>query len=335
MEWFWRGVPTTIKNEIEDYCSVEASNKYVDNDFLRSYQTATEEKLGVQMKNGCVYISAGTAFMPVLEKAINSTYSETFVADNRKSFKNISPKNKYSVSLVGEECSEQFSTIKYEIKYIKIWDGRELGVAKAALTVPLSAEYRLANSGKSLQVLYEIGRMKKKQPHAFGVKLIKVDLNDVEFSNTLINVIPKIFAELASSRLKPDARRKYTVDLKSYEKQLSEPIQQARAKQKIIDERLKRASVRKEQERQALEKVRLEQVERDRAKARKEKMLTINRFRNNLKEGDQSHCGLVIEVRKTVVQIQTLIGPHWLKRDQIYPIGEARCNFVNGVYQEN
>jgi hypothetical protein len=60
----------------------------------------------------------------------------------------------------------------------------------------------------------------------------------------------------------------------------------------------------------------------------------VEAFRANLSEGDDSHCGLVIEVKSKVVKVQTVSGVHWLKRKQLYPAGSKPCNFLNGVYQE-
>ncbi len=60
----------------------------------------------------------------------------------------------------------------------------------------------------------------------------------------------------------------------------------------------------------------------------------INEFRASLAEGDDSHCGLIIEVRNKVVKVQTASGEYWLKRKQLYPADSRPCNFVGGIYQE-
>jgi hypothetical protein len=57
-------------------------------------------------------------------------------------------------------------------------------------------------------------------------------------------------------------------------------------------------------------------------------------FRTSLKEGDSTHCGLVIEVKKVVVKVQTIVGEHWFKINQLFPEGSADCRFVNNIYQE-
>jgi hypothetical protein len=57
-------------------------------------------------------------------------------------------------------------------------------------------------------------------------------------------------------------------------------------------------------------------------------------FRQSLKVGTETHCGLVIEVRPPIVKVQTMIGERWLKVAQLYPSGRRDCRFVNGVYQD-
>ena len=57
-------------------------------------------------------------------------------------------------------------------------------------------------------------------------------------------------------------------------------------------------------------------------------------LRVNLEVGSDTHCGMVIEIKKSIAKIQTSEGEKWLKLAQIYPAGSADCRFVNGVYQE-
>lgn len=38
-------------------------------------------------------------------------------------------------------------------------------------------------------------------------------------------------------------------------------------------------------------------------------------FRQSLQPGDESHCGLVVEVKKPLVKLQTMIGEYWLRID--------------------
>jgi hypothetical protein len=58
----------------------------------------------------------------------------------------------------------------------------------------------------------------------------------------------------------------------------------------------------------------------------------ISNFRTGLDVGDDSNCGLVIEVKKPVVKVQTSQGEHWLKIEELYPYGSADCFFINGQY---
>lgn len=55
-------------------------------------------------------------------------------------------------------------------------------------------------------------------------------------------------------------------------------------------------------------------------------------WREKLASGMQSHCGLVIERKGEIAKIQTQIGEHWLRVDQIHPPGAKRCRFENGQY---
>lgn len=66
-----------------------------------------------------------------------------------------------------------------------------------------------------------------------------------------------------------------------------------------------------------------------------ERRQIIASFRQHLKIGDDTHCGLVVDIRRTIAQVQSSIGLTWLKIDQLYPAHEgfATCEFVNGVYQ--
>ncbi|WNG30891.1 hypothetical protein F0U62_47910 [Cystobacter fuscus] len=58
------------------------------------------------------------------------------------------------------------------------------------------------------------------------------------------------------------------------------------------------------------------------------------KFRSSLAVGSDTHCGLVIEVRRPIAKVQSMIGEVWLKVDQLYPKGTRDCRFVNGTYQD-
>lgn len=57
-------------------------------------------------------------------------------------------------------------------------------------------------------------------------------------------------------------------------------------------------------------------------------------FRKTMKPGDSSHCGMVIEVKRPIAQVQTIIGAVWLKINQIYRPGDHLCLFENGAYRD-
>ena len=70
------------------------------------------------------------------------------------------------------------------------------------------------------------------------------------------------------------------------------------------------------------------------AEAAKRRARAATAFRAQMKVGDESNCGLVVEVKRPIVKIQTQVGELWLKIDKTYPAGLAGCRIVNGVYQE-
>ncbi len=67
-------------------------------------------------------------------------------------------------------------------------------------------------------------------------------------------------------------------------------------------------------------------------KERAEKIALIKKFRSELKSGDRSNCGLVVDVKRPIVNVQSMNGLVWLKIDEIYPVGLVGCEFYNNVY---
>ena len=68
-------------------------------------------------------------------------------------------------------------------------------------------------------------------------------------------------------------------------------------------------------------------------KAKQEKALkTAIGFRKGLRVGDDSNCGMIIDIKPPIIKIQTQIGEKWIRLDQVYPPSTG-CQFFNGVYQ--
>ncbi len=59
----------------------------------------------------------------------------------------------------------------------------------------------------------------------------------------------------------------------------------------------------------------------------------VKAFRKSLSEGDVSHCGLVVNVRDKLAQVQTMNGLHFILINQIYPDSLATCLIRNNIYQ--
>lgn len=75
-----------------------------------------------------------------------------------------------------------------------------------------------------------------------------------------------------------------------------------------------------------------QEVESKNAKIRDSARNKTAQFRKSLAVGDQSNCGLVIDVKKPIVQVQSKEGLLWVKIDEIYPNGLADCQIVEGNY---
>lgn len=57
-------------------------------------------------------------------------------------------------------------------------------------------------------------------------------------------------------------------------------------------------------------------------------------FRKSIASGNDTHCGMVIEVKRPLIKIQTLIGEKWFKLEQLFPSNTRTCRFVNGIYSD-
>ena len=55
------------------------------------------------------------------------------------------------------------------------------------------------------------------------------------------------------------------------------------------------------------------------------------RFRENLKIGDMSQCGMVVKIRRPIVKIQMADNERWIRISEIYPASSGRlCHFNVG-----
>lgn len=70
-------------------------------------------------------------------------------------------------------------------------------------------------------------------------------------------------------------------------------------------------------------------------KAMNERKKVVEAFRKSLKNGMDTNCGPILEVRDTLVKvyfpIQNYGNEHWIKRDEIFT-KEYGCRFLNGGY---
>jgi hypothetical protein len=78
--------------------------------------------------------------------------------------------------------------------------------------------------------------------------------------------------------------------------------------------------------------VRQKRIHANEQKAKKEQQKHLIGFRKNLKSGDDSHCGLIIDVKANIVLVQTMSGQLWIKKQDVYPPNQEQCRFMNGEY---
>jgi hypothetical protein len=68
--------------------------------------------------------------------------------------------------------------------------------------------------------------------------------------------------------------------------------------------------------------------------ATERKRITV--FRTSLKDGDETNCGPIIEVKGKLVKVSYAVAnygnEHWIRRDSIFP-SSYDCQFINGEYQ--
>jgi len=107
---------------------------------------------------------------------------------------------------------------------------------------------------------------------------------------------------------------------------LSGNVASQEALNRLTDERNRQAEIKREGQRQAKENA-------DRVAKETQRIAS---FRKSIREGVESNCGPVIEVKANLVKISYAVAnygnEHWIKRDQVFP-SEYGCRFYNGQYQ--
>lgn len=57
-------------------------------------------------------------------------------------------------------------------------------------------------------------------------------------------------------------------------------------------------------------------------------------FMQEIALGTNTHCGMVIQIRGDVVEVQTHLGTKWFRKSQLHSPGMEKCKFLNGQYVE-
>ena len=92
--------------------------------------------------------------------------------------------------------------------------------------------------------------------------------------------------------------------------QIAEPYVTDEGRQAIIDERAAKVERREQAKKANKERVKAEEIKTREAEVR---------FRSTMKAGDETNCGLVIEVKGEIVQIQTSRSTKWVRKEELSP----------------
>jgi Protein of unknown function (DUF1566) len=121
--------------------------------------------------------------------------------------------------------------------------------------------------------------------------------------------------ELTQWRAAEDVHQKESAQQRAVEMERQRIAEEAEERQRLIE--------------QAQERKRLE---REQVQERKK----LAAFRKSLRDGDDTNCGPVIEVKGKLVKVAFAVAnygnEHWVKREQILS-PDYDCRFVNGQYQ--
>lgn len=103
---------------------------------------------------------------------------------------------------------------------------------------------------------------------------------------------------------------------------------------KIKEQQLREAEAERERVREASEKEQQRQQEAGAAREKAQTRQTIVTFRKSLGIGQETHCGMIVGTNKSLIKVQTMIGEHWFRTEQLYPPRFAPCSFTNNVYDD-
>ena len=83
------------------------------------------------------------------------------------------------------------------------------------------------------------------------------------------------------------------------------------------------------------ERVQRAQAQAERAREERQRIETAAAaFREDISLGTETHCGMVVQMRESLVEVQTIEGQRWFRLNQLYPPAMMGCRFFNGQYVE-
>lgn len=88
------------------------------------------------------------------------------------------------------------------------------------------------------------------------------------------------------------------------------------------------------QEKASLEAAERAKAEQVRRKAERQEYIYDQQTRllANLSLGDETHCGMVIQLRDELAEVQTIAGSRWFRQRDLFAVDRVECRFFNGQY---
>ncbi len=230
------------------------------------------------------------ALKDAFKEVMWSNPDKVFKYENRWTHKHIVPKNKFGINL--DEPEKGHFDIK--VLYIKEWVWGDIPSkpyrANGYVRLNLTLDLVPRKEKGIISSVIKIKSVESDVPKALGIRQI-ADLNfDLNAFKKALKLLPQFYLEKRIT--KPDD---------PYSKEIESIIVSTKL---TVDGLVKDEQIRK--------------------------LAQIKSFREHLSKGDDSNCGLVVEVEAPIASVQTNRGMQWIKIDQLYPAGFFNCRYSSG-----
>ena len=228
------------------------------------------------------------------------TYSHAvYTHTNKWTHADIPATNQYSVKIRDLTRTHAYANIGFYKKWV--WNK-----SSAHSHAKINLDIKFSETSNNFQIQMKILDIDMTTPRAGGIfnSVAEVNFNKDEFYKVL-SKIPQYYETHYDTQ-------------DPYQQIVSEILKDARSKAETINVA------------QATE------LKRIQAAARAKRSSEVVAFRTALKEGSETNCGPVLEIKETLVRIYAPVkdfgNEHWLNVQTLYPPGYG-CTWLNGQYQ--